>query len=326
MKKSISILFFIISLCGFSEETESTTMTRNQIRAFLNETQSLYASEDPKALAEAATRFQALLEQSPEGELSSDALRLAQGMAQIKAGEPEKALQTFSEIEGFEDPLVRGQLRQMKGNAHLKMAQSAMGQMEWKEAKEGMKKAVDAFTNTLRENPEMDAARNNLEFAQKCIREIEEQEPPPSQDPQKQDQEKEDEEKDNQDQQKQNPENQQDPSEKSEPSDPQEQSDPSDQQEQSDPSDPSEESDQEQEQAQDQESDPSEPEDPSEQQDPANASSQNQAGEPNEMSDAEKLDAIQAQQILDAALEQEKAQRRLILQGRAESIPVEKDW
>ncbi len=335
MKKYFCTLLIIFSLCVTAEETESTTMARNQIRAFLEETETLYTSEDPKELSEAATRFQALREQTPEGEMNPDALRLAEGMAQLKSGDPEEALRTFDEIDGFEDPVIRGQLRQMKGNAHLKMAQIAMGQTEWEDAKAGMEKAEEAFINTLRENPEMEAARNNLEFAQKCLREIEAQKPPPSEDKEdkQEDQKEEEKDKDKQEEQKQDPENQKDGDDKQkgqqDPS--QDQQDPSknDPSDSSDPSDPSDQKDP-------SEQDPSDQKDPSKQdpkdqkdsskQDPSDQQEQNQAGTPGEMSDAEKLDAMQAQQLLDAALEQEKAQRRLILQGRARTIPVEKDW
>ncbi|MGA0333727.1 MAG: hypothetical protein ACO3NW_07210 [Kiritimatiellia bacterium] len=318
-------LLFLFMLQGWflqAQELESTTMTRNQIRAFLEETKNLYGDENKESHAEAAGRFKALQEQTPEGEMNLDALRLARGMSHLKAGDPDAALKALSEIEGFEDPVLRGQHRQMRGNAQMQLAEAAVSAEDWQNAESKMEAAVESFQNALRENPEEEASRINLELAQKRLQEIVEMKPPPppqeDQNQQDQNEEKEQQPQDNE----QRPQNQ----------------DPSQEQEKNQDSESAPENEPEQAGPQDQESQNGES---SEQDSPDENPSSDQSGSderpesaadgepqerPGEPSGEEQLDARQAEQILDAALEQEKLQRRQLLQQRIQVVPVEKDW
>ncbi|MEX2605963.1 MAG: hypothetical protein WD708_01350 [Kiritimatiellia bacterium] len=273
-----------------AQEAEPEPFARAHIQKFLREAREAYAADDPEALLEAAQRFQALLDQAPEGELNPGALNLAKGMALLKAGKPEEALQAFEAITGFEDPEERSRLRNLKGNAQMQIGQAAAAAQEWDQAKSSLEAAVDSFTNALREMPTEEAARHNLELAQKRLTEIIEQMPPPQEDQEDQEKEDKEEQKDEQDQPDQ-----------SDQSDQPDQTDQTDQSDQSDQSDQTDQTDQ-----------PDQPDQP----DPSEASP----------STPEEFDAQQARQILDAYLEQEKHQRSQILQQRLQSIPVEKDW
>lgn len=291
---------WILILCVLSsglraQEAEPEPFARAQIQQFLREAQEAYASENPE---EAAQRFQALLNQAPEGELNPEALNLAKGMALLKAGNPEEALQAFDAITGFEDPEERSRLRNLRGQAEMHIGQAAAEAGEWDQAKSSMEAAVDSFTNALRDRPSEDAARHNLELARKRLAEIIEQMPPPQEDEDEQDEEDQEDQEDQED------------------GEDQEQEDEEEESDSSDPSDSSEEEEDEQEQEPSDESDESDGSDPQEQ----------DQSDPSETAPPEDLDAQQAQQILDAYLEQEKHQRSQILQQRIQSIPVEKDW
>ncbi|MDA3874772.1 MAG: hypothetical protein PF795_12540 [Kiritimatiellae bacterium] len=287
------LILFALGTGLRAQEAEPEPFARAQIQDFLREAREAYATDDPEARLRAAQRFQALLDQAPEGELKTEALKLAKGMSLLKAGKPEEALQALESITSFEDPEERSRLRNLRGQAQMHIGQAAAEAREWAQAKSSMEAAVDSFTNALRDVPSADAARHNLELSRKRLEEIIKQTPPP------QEQEEGEDEEDSSD-----------PSDSSEEQDQkqeQEQSNSSEEQEQPDESDGSDEEEQNQ-------TDPTDEEQPQPQPSPADS-------EP-----SEDLDAQQAQQILDAYLEQEKHQRSQILQQRIQSIPVEKDW
>lgn len=299
MKRILIILMLCAGLRAQETAPKTEPFARAQIQQFLREAREAYAAGDPEAQLEAAQRFQALLDQAPEGELNPESLQLAKGMALLKAGKPGEAQQAFEAITGFDDAEERSRLRNLRGQAQMQLAESAVANEQWEEAKKSMEGAVESFTNALRDTPAANHARHNLELSQKRLKEIIEQMPPPQED---QEQDEEDGEQDEEQQEDQGEQDQTDPSdEESDSSDKEESPDEEAPAEPSDESDGSDESDNPQ---------PSEPSDPS----PAN-------GEPDE-----DLDVRQAEQILDAYLEQEKHQRSQILQQRIQSIPVEKDW
>jgi hypothetical protein len=286
------ILIALIFSAGLrAQELPSEPFARAQVQQFLREAREAYAAEDIEAQLEAAQRFQALLEQAPEGELNRDALHLARGMSLLKADRPGEALQAFEAITGFEDPEERTRLRNLRGNAQMKIGQEAAAAKEWDQAKSSMEEAIESFINALRDVPTADPARHNLELAQKHLAEIIEQMPPPEEQDDN-DEEEEEEEEDPSDEEE-------DPSDEEEPTD-----------EDSDGSD---------------ESDPSDESDRSDQEDPTDRSDQTDTSD-QQPDPSEDIDQQQAQQILDAFLEQEKHQRSQILQQRIQSIPVEKDW
>lgn len=311
MRKLIFLVLTMLTTTLLADEEIPSTMTRSQIRSLLEQTIELYLSEEQTDLEQAAQNFQALVADAPEGEMDQDALALAESMAFLKTGQPQKALERLDQIEGFEESKERSQARMMKGNAQRQLSEAAVSSEQWEDATTQMTAAVESYKNALREESNLAAARQNLELSNKRLQEIIELTPPPPEDQESEDQdESDDDEEDSEDQEKQQDQSQdQDPSDESDDQeqDPSDQTDPSD--DQQDPSDPT---------------DPSEPPESEESSEQENAEPTGQASEGGDP--AEELDAKQAEQLLDAALEQEKRQRRQILQQRVRSIPVEKDW
>ncbi len=283
---------FLLTLCLFplvlfarDPAPETTLYSRREIQLILEQIKQWYASGDPESQQMMAQALEELAQRSPEGELNPDAVKLARSMALLKTGNPEEALKVLDEIEGFEQAEPRAQVRQMKGNGQMQMAEKAVYEQDWKNAKAQMQAAIDSFSNALREDGTQDDARFNLELASKRLEEIKALEPPPPPEQDKQDQEKQE---DKQDQEDKKDQQQQQDQQQDQGDDQQPQQDQSSQPEQSNES-------------------------------PAGASE----GDPSE---AEKIDARQAQQILQSALEQEKRQRRQIQLQRIKPVPVEKDW
>jgi hypothetical protein len=283
---------FLLTLCLFplvlfarDPAPETTLYSRREIQLILEQIKQWYASGDPESQQMMAQALEELAQRSPEGELNPDAVKLARSMALLKTGNPEEALKVLDEIEGFEQAEPRAQVRQMKGNGQMQMAEKAVSEQDWKNAKAQMQAAIDSFSNALREDGTQDDARFNLELASKRLEEIKALEPPPPPEQDKQDQEKQE---DKQDQEDKKDQQQQQDQQQDQGDDQQPQQDQSSQPEQSNES-------------------------------PAGASE----GDPSE---AEKIDARQAQQILQSALEQEKRQRRQIQLQRIKPVPVEKDW
>lgn len=319
MKALIGLLLLIPMLLIAQEPAAApAAYSRREIQLILEQIKQWYAAEDAESRKNMAQALSELSARAPEGELNPDAVKLARGLALLKAGDPEAALAALEEIEGFDSPERRAQLRQMKGNSQMQLAEKAVAEQDWQSAKTRMQAAMDAFSNALREDGSQEAARYNLELARKRLEEIKAQEPPP---PPKQDQQ------DPQDQVK--PEDQKDQEEKPD----QKQDQNQDQQPQPDASgeqDPDQKQPQDQPDQQDQQTQP-------DQQDQAETSeSSGESGQPEnaeaaqtaegEPSEEEKLDARQAAQILQSALEQEKRQRRQIQMQRIKPVPVEKDW
>jgi hypothetical protein len=306
MKTFILIFLALLTTRVHAEEETASTMTRNSLRSFLEQTIDYYSSEDPADAEQAAQNFQTLSLQAPEGEMDPDALALAEGMSLLKAGKAQQALERLEQIEGFEESKERSQTRLMKGNAQRQLAEAAVSSEQWDDAKSQMSAAVESYKNALREDSNLIAARQNLEIANERLKEIIELTPPPPENQNSEDQEDQ-EDQENQEESEKNQERSQDQEEQTDQQDQQDQEDQADQQDQGEQEDQenSEESSE-----QEQEEEPSNP-----------AGQGSESGDP-----AEQLDAKQAQQLLEAALEQEKRQRRQILQQRIQSIPVEKDW
>jgi len=307
MRKLIFIVLTILTTTLLADEEAPSTFTRSQIRTLLQQTIELYSSEDQTDLEQAAQNFQALVTDAPEGEMDQDALALAESMAFLKAGQPQKALERLDQIEGFEESKERSQARMMKGNAQRQLSEAAVSSEQWEDATTQMTGAVESYKNALREDSNLVAARQNLELSNKRLQEIIELTPPPPEDQESEDQEEnEDDEETSDDQEQQQ---NQEPGDESDPSDDEQEQD-------SDPSDPA-----------DDQQDPSDQDEPPESEESSEEENADPAGQASEGVDpAEELDAKQAEQLLDAALEQEKRQRRQILQQRVRSIPVEKDW
>lgn len=295
------LLLLWLSTSQFAR-AETNQVTRAQLDLMLNQAKAQYNAEEPatEELAEAAERFKAAAELGEPGEYNLDALRLAEGMSLLKAGKPEEALEAMKAIEGFDSPEERSRLRLMRGNAHLAQGTAAAERKQWEPAKEEVGAAIDSFANALIEDPQSEAARHNLELAQRRLEQIKRQQPPPTPTHEPQ------------------PTPTPGPSPTPTPEGDQGQQGDEQQQEEQDQTDPSDPSDEESDK-----SDPS-PQDP--------ASGEGEPGEEGEGEGVpaqptnEELDEQQAQQVLDAYLEQEKHQRRQILERRVRPVPVEKDW
>lgn len=312
---------FLLTLCLFplvlfarDPAPETTLYSRREIQLILEQIKQWYASGDPESQQMMAQALEELAQRSPEGELNPDAVKLARSMALLKTGNPEEALKVLDEIEGFEQAEPRAQVRQMKGNGQMQMAEKAVSEQDWKNAKAQMQAAIDSFSNALREDGTQDDARFNLELASKRLEEIKALEPPPPPEQDKQDQEKQEDKQDQEDKkdQQQQQDQQQDQQQQQDSSGEKDQE--QQQQDQQDQNDQQQDQGNDQQPQQDQASQPEQSNES-----PAGTSE----GEPSE---AEKIDARQAQQILQSALEQEKRQRRQIQLQRIKPVPVEKDW
>lgn len=309
------------ALLSVSAQTETNRVERLALRQRLREAREAFGEDAGEALAEAADHFKAVREQGEEGEFDLDALRLAEGMAHLRAGKPEQALQVLDAVEGFENAPERARHRRLKGLAHMGLAEAAANEERWDDALRDMDEAVSDFTRSLKETPDDEASRHNLELAHRRRREIEQQKPPPP--PESEDQENEDEQdQDEQDQDEQ----EQDEQER-------------DEQEQDSEEQDGESQDEEETQPEEQEGDESSADEEGEQ-DPQDAEGEGEprsadepegeadpsaAGEPGE----EEVDAREAARILEAYLEQEKRQRRQLLEEQMRRLrrqPVEKDW
>jgi tetratricopeptide (TPR) repeat protein len=299
------LLSALLLLPSLHAQTETNKVTRAGLKMLLNEARQQFNSENEEDFPKAAERFRTVREKGPEGEFDLDALRLAEGLSWLRAGDPERALTTLDDVEGFEDPAERSRHRLLKGNAQVQLAEKKAKEQEWDPAIKQMGEAITSLTHALKENPESEAARYNLELAQRKLKAIQQLKPtptpppPPTPTP--------------------TPGPTPTPTPKPTPT-PETQGQPTptptpdenngDQSEQKEPSN--------------EEGEKSEPSENNPQD--AEPSDSEQEGSQAEMTE-EEIDAEQARKILEAYLEQEKHQRRQILeQRRIRTVPVEKDW
>lgn len=301
------LLYFLLLLgLPLFAEDDLPDLTPAQIRHMLREARQLYDSEDSEDLINAARIFRAAAGAADPDEVHLDAVRLAEAMAWMQAGQTEAALNAFESIQGFENAVDRARHRNLRGNAHLAAGEQAFAQEEFDAARGHMESAVQSFIESLQDDPASDHTRRNLEIANRRLQHVIDNTPPPPP-PEESGENGDSDEDDSEDQQDQpDPTDQSDPSEDA--SDPSDESDSSDESDKSDPSDPSDESD---------------PADPSDLSDVADAPS---TSEPTPDEDLSEEDV---QRTLDALLEQERRLRDEILRDRARTLrtpPVEKDW
>jgi len=301
------LLFVLLATPGFADEAVEP-LSPAQVRALLREARTLYASEDTEELGKSAELFGAAAEAADPGEVHVDAVRLAEAQAWLKADQPQRALEAFEQIQGFEQAADRARHRMLRGNAQLLLGEQALAEEDFEAAKEQMNQAIESFVESLMEDPRSEDAKRNLEIANRRLQYVIENEPPPPEPPTKEE-----------DEEKQDPPEEPPPEEQeSEPESGEGESEPQEQE-----SDPSEGEDQGEPQPGDPQEGEGEPSDP-----------QEEPGEPEEPGEAESMEGElddlseeEAGRTLDALLEQERRLREEILQNRRlRTIPVEKDW
>jgi hypothetical protein len=291
---------------------QTNQVERLQLRKVLQEASTDYQKAGKDSLNAAAARFRAVREQGPEGEYDPDALRLAEGMSLLQAGDPQQALGVLEEVEGFEEPEDRARLRRLKGVARMQSAEAAVAAEQWDEAEQGMQEAITSFTNALKAQPDSADNRLNLELSRQRLHEIQQARPTPTPTPPPQP--------------TPTPDPQSTPTPEPEDSPDQQESsgqqDNTQEQPQATPT-PDPESQSEPEESASEESDPEE----NQESEGSEQEAEPQSGQQAELSE-EEVDAQEAERILEAYLEQEKRQRRQILeqQQRSQNRPVEKDW
>lgn len=305
-----ALLLLLLAGSALAEEPVET-LTPAQVRALLREGRSRFDSEDSQDLAEAARMFAAAADAADPGEVHVDAVRLAEAKAWLKADQPQRALEAFEKIQGFERAADRARHRMLRGNAQLLLGEQALAEEDFDAAKELMELAIESFVESLMENPVSEDAKRNLEIANRRLQYVIENEPPPPP-PDEEPQEGEDPE-------------QQPPEEEPEEQDPSEpesgEGEPEPQEQESEPQEGEDE-------GEPQPTDPREQEgDPSESQDPAPEWDEQVEQPSREMELEDDLSEEEVERALDALLEQERRLREQILQNRRlRRIPVEKDW
>ncbi len=282
---------------------DTNALTRAHIRNLLREASETYATPQPESANNAAQRFGAVADLDDPREYNLDALRLAQGMALLKAGDAPAALQALDKVKGFDHSTERSRLRLLRGNAHFHLAEKSAADEKWDEALGAIAKAVENYTQALIETPDSPDARHNLELAHRRRQDFERLKPPPptptptpsptpTPDPQA------------------SPTPTPDPQASPTPTpDPQASPTPTPDPQASPTPDPN--------------ATP-EPQDTGEPQEPQDT----QSGEPSSLGEPseEERNAQEAARILDAFLQQERNQRDQILKRNLRILPVEKDW
>jgi Ca-activated chloride channel family protein len=308
---TLILLFLPCSLLA----READALSWREAREGLDDAITLYGEGK---FAEAAEAFQSLRGLAPEGELDPDALRLAEGTAQLKSGNATEAMAALEGIEGFDASSLQARQRLLEGNAAYQIARQAIDQQDHAQAKTSAERAQESFRNALTVDPENEAAAHNLELTQRFIETLPEPPPQENQDQQEQEEQENDQEQESQDQQNQNSgeEDQQDQQNQ------QEQQDSREPQEESSPEQESGENQQDQEDQEQRDQSQGGGQEPQSEQDPSDSST------PSSPSDQEAQDMPleQVEQLLDNYDEQERRQRRQFLQRNARPIPVEKDW
>ena len=310
-----SLLVFTVRAEDPAPETD--TLSPVQVRQLLRDASALYEEHaddsdaaDPEALTEAARAFARAAREGDPGEVHLDAVRLAEAMAWMRAGQPEQALEAFDRIQGFSETHDRARHRFLRGNAHLAAGEAALSREDFETAKSQMGEAVESFISSLMEDPQAEAAKQNLEIARRRLRWVEENEPPPAEedtDPDDQDEEPDD-----------TPQPEIPP--KPEPGD-EEEDDPDD-----DPAPTEAEGEDEGEESETDPADEDETDGEADADTGDPAAQEDVDGDP-VAEDLDDLDLEDAVQTLDALLEQERRLREEIIRNRHHrSIPVEKDW
>lgn len=304
--KRVGLMLLLLPL--FAGES-SGSLSPAQVRQLLNQAVQHYQSDEKPEPAEAAQLFRAAVENADPGEVHTDAVRLAEAMAWMQAGDPERALEAFEQIQGFEQPAHRARHRHLRGTAHLAAGEQAFAREDFGPAREHMESAVQSFIESLQEDPASDVGKRNLEIAHRRLQHIIDHTPPPP--PPDESGEGQNDDTDPSEDAQDSP---QHPPDSADPNDsePPDNSDASDAPDTSDESDTSEES---------EESDPAGAPD---------ASAPSEARESASSPDLEEdFSEEEAQRTLDALLEQERRLRDEILRNRnrqLQTLPVEKDW
>jgi len=308
------LLTVAVGLSGYAQSTSPTPtpqpLDRHTLRRAVQGARILYKRGDETDFSSAADAFKAVEASGDTEEFNLDALRLAEGLSRLRGGDPDGALDALNRIQGFPEAEQRGRHRQLKGIAHPQKGQTLAAEADWQAAIEQAQEAIDSLSQSLKETPESDTARKNLELAHQHLADYLARRPPPTPTPQPQPTPT------------PGPTPEASPTPTPEPSptpepeqqqgdeptptpDPQGDENPQSQQNEGEP-------DSQEEDSQSQEEQQGDPSDPS-------------SGTGQESSQ-EELEAEEARQILDAFQEQEKAQRRELLRRQIRGIPVEKDW
>lgn len=292
------------------EESTDSLTSRDAWRG-LDEAVRLYQEGE---FEQAATLFQHLRQQAPEGEFDPDAVRLAEARAWMQSGDPAKTLETLEGVEGFEVDRLQAETRILEGNAAYQIAEQALSQQDPAAAKENAERALERFRNALSVDPRNETAAHNLELTQRFVEQI--PEPPPQENEEDQENDQQEEQEDSQDQeQQQQQDSQEQQQQDSEDQEQQPEQDSQEQQEDQESQDQPEQDQPDSDKASSEEQEQPSPEDP----DSSNRS------EPTEQ-EIQEFSEEQARQLLDTYDEQERRQRRQFLEQRVRTIPVEKDW
>ena len=320
IRRVLLILLLATGLRAEESDPEPETLSRVQIRQLLRDARRLYDAqpeeadaESRAAHAEAARAFARAAEAGDPGEVNLDAVRLAEAMAWMRADQPELALEAFDRIQGFDEALDRARHRFLRGNAHLAAGEAALSREDFEEAKTQMGEAVESLISSLMEDPQAEAAKQNLEVARRRLRWVEENEPPPpppEEEPGEDDSEEED----------------TDPDETPPPDMPDMPEPQDDEDEQETDPDGDEDDGAEAADADAEEGDEGEDEEEAEPGEPEWTEDVDGAAAADDP-EFDDLDMDTAEQTLDALLEQERRLREEIIRNRRiRTIPVEKDW
>ncbi len=260
----------------------------------------------------AAETFQEVEASEDDQEFNLDALRLAQGLSRLQAGNPDGALEALNRIQGFPEADERSRHRLLKGVAHLEKGAALAKRAQWEDAISEARNGIESLSESLRDRPDSEVIRKNLELAHRQLERYLARRPPPTPTP--------------------TPE----PTPTPTPTPPPESTptptpeptptpDPEDQNPQDPTPTPDPEGQQSPESQQNQGEEDSQQQEP-QSGDPQQDESADETNAEQQQQRQEELEAEEARQLLDAFQQQEKAQRRELLRRKIRGIPVEKDW